>query len=92
MKKSAGALFILILALVVLRPTLRSLAKMGGDKNPGADKNLTSPLSPDMLSGPGKISAAEILLLKQQQLESLKQMVSQDPSRVAQVLKTWVGE
>jgi len=74
-----GALILVALALGVLRPLIRNLAT----------QVLPPPPPPAALTegrGPGPQLAYE------QQVVQARNLVSQDPKRVAQVVKTWVGE
>jgi len=74
-----GALILVALALGVLRPLIRNLAT----------QVLPPPAPPAALTegrGPGPQLAYE------QQVVQARNLVSQDPKRVAQVVKTWVGE
>ncbi len=110
-KKSLGAIFVLILVLTVLRPILRSLAKKAppGPALPqGGNANMLGGMSSTGMSMPNSsmqqnipeqqninvdhLSSAEIARLKNEQLDSLRNMVSQDPARVASVLRNWVGD
>jgi flagellar M-ring protein FliF len=74
-----GALVLVALALGVLRPLIKNLASQA----------LAPPAPPAALTegrGPGPQLAYE------QQVVQARNLVSQDPKRVAQVVKTWVGE
>ena len=74
-----GALVLVALALGVLRPLIKNLAT----------QVVAPPAPPVALSdgrGPGPQLAYE------QQVVQARNLVSQDPKRVAQVVKTWVGE
>lgn len=74
-----GALVLVALALGVLRPLIKNVAT----------QVLAPPPPPVALSegrGPGPQLAYE------QQVVQARNLVSQDPKRVAQVVKTWVGE
>jgi flagellar M-ring protein FliF len=88
-----GALVLLVLALGVLRPMIRNLTAQavvpvpalasesgGGGGNAGGD-------GAAMLAGAGGQP-----LGYEQQLVQAKNMVAQDPKRVAQVVKSWAGE
>jgi flagellar M-ring protein FliF len=81
-----GALVLMALALGVLRPLIKNLA---GNVMP-----------PQALIGagggtelaPGGAASAQPPLAYEQQVVQARNLVSQDPKRVAQVVKTWVGE
>ena len=85
-----GALVLVALALGVLRPLIKNITASlppapalltVGDGAAGAP----SPV-PVLASVPGQPTPYE------QQLVQARTMVAQDPKRVAQVVKTWVGE
>jgi flagellar M-ring protein FliF len=89
-----GALLLLAIALGVLRPMIRNLtaqtmtpalaaaggARTGAGGAAGAGE-----------AGPAAGGAAPTLAYEQQVVQA-KTLVTQDPKRVAQVVKTWVGE
>jgi len=80
-----GALLLLAIALGVLRPMIR---------------NLTAQTVTPALAGAGAVeggsgaaaAAGTPTLAYEQQVVQAKNFVTQDPKRVAQVVKTWVGE
>jgi flagellar M-ring protein FliF len=77
-----GALVLLAIALGVLRPMIR---------------NLTAQAATPALASAGAAGAAPVAigtptLAYEQQVVQAKNFVTQDPKRVAQVVKTWVGE
>lgn len=80
---SLGALVLLAIALGVLRPMIRSL---------------TAHAATPALATAGAANAAPAAaagtptLAYEQQVVQAKNLVTQDPKRVAQVVKTWVGE
>jgi len=83
LKKGGAILIVLLLAFGLLKPLLSKLAskaKPGGEDDEDSSDPTTQILK-----------QAELLKLKQQHLGSLKDLSSQDPSRVAGVLKNWVG-
>lgn len=83
-----GALVLVALALGVLRPLIKNLSTHALSVSPGLlpadgrgqDERLM------MSAAPGQPLAYE------QQLVQARGLVTQDPKRVAQVVKTWVGE
>lgn len=99
-KQAVGAIGVLILIFGVLKPVLRSLAEKGVQSNAmvpavagaqGAGGNAEDQLS---LSGAGQ-QQAQLEGPKagyEQNLETVKGVVNEDPKRVAQVVKNWVGE
>jgi flagellar M-ring protein FliF len=98
-KQAVGAIGVLILIFGVLKPILRSLAEKGVQANAmvpavagaqgggGAEDQLS-------LSGAGT-QQTQLEGPKagyEQHLETAKDVVNEDPKRVAQVVKNWVGE
>lgn len=87
-----GALLLLAIALGVLRPMIRNLTAQTMTPAPalaggGAGASGASPTSGELAqSGGGAPLAYE------QQIAQAKTLVAQDSKRVAQVVKTWVGE
>jgi len=83
-----GALVLVALALGVLRPLIRNLSTHALTASPellpagarAADERATAATAPSQS------------LAYEQQLVQARGLVSQDPKRVAQVVKTWVGE
>ena len=89
-----GALLLLAIALGVLRPMIRNLTAQtmtpalaapgaGGASGPGGATGAAA-TSVHMAGGAP--------LAYEQQIVQAKTLVAQDPKRVAQVVKTWVGE
>jgi flagellar M-ring protein FliF len=84
-----GALVLVALALGVLRPLIKNLST-----------HALSAAAPGLLAADGRaqderpmVSAAPGQpLAYEQQLVQARGLVTQDPKRVAQVVKTWVGE
>jgi len=98
-KQAVGAIGVLILIFGVLKPILRSLAEKGGHTNamvPAVAGAQGGAGSEDQLSLSGAGSQqAQLEGPKagyEQNLETAKGVVSEDPKRVAQVVKNWVGE
>jgi flagellar M-ring protein FliF len=82
-----GALVLVALALGVLRPLIKNLSTHALSVSPGllpADGRGQD--ERPMMTAPGQPLAYE------QQLVQARGLVTQDPKRVAQVVKTWVGE
>jgi flagellar M-ring protein FliF len=101
-KQAAGAFGLLIVVFGVLKPVMRSLAEKGqqsaqqqaalaaaaaggGDVNAEGQDQLS-------LSGGAPQLAAPQANSYEQTLETAKGVVNEDPKRVAQVVKNWVGE
>lgn len=82
-----GALLLLAIALGVLRPMIRNLTAqtMTPALAAAGDARASE-------SGAGAAGGAAPTLAYEQQVVQAKTMVTQDPKRVAQVVKTWVGE
>lgn len=91
-KQVAGGVIALLLALLVLKPVMRSLAEKGKivhaslppppPELPADHLSLAGPQQMAQLPGPN---------MHEQQLNMAKSMAAQDPKRVAQVVKSWVG-
>jgi flagellar M-ring protein FliF len=82
-----GALLLLAIALGVLRPMIRNLTAqtMTPALAAAGDARASE-------SGAGAAGGAAPPLAYEQQVVQAKTLVTQDPKRVAQVVKTWVGE
>lgn len=100
MKQVLAGLVILVLVLGLLRPTLKNLSGAGrserigefggegGDELPGigSDSDLREALSgQDELLLPGATDSYD------RQLNALKGLITEDPARVAQVMRQWVN-
>lgn len=108
LKQVAGGLFVLILVLGVLRPVLRNLSSgvktvpalndasadegNAGQRSGMADEllhtepSVTLSASGDAAMLPNPAGSFE------QQLDSIKTLIADDPDRVAQVIKKWVAD
>ncbi|NOY66541.1 MAG: flagellar basal body M-ring protein FliF [Gammaproteobacteria bacterium] len=90
-KQSLGGLVVLILIFGVLRPVMKSLTAKGANEqqtfNPA-----TGDVGDDQLQltggQPAQLGAPDTA---ENQLAAAKAVVTQDPARVAQVVKTWVA-
>jgi len=102
-KMLVGLAAILALILGVLRPVMRSLAAVNGPALPSpsllpveeedAQLEYDSEGRPIALDGPTALEPKALTRQQQtydQQLAHARGMVSEDPARVAQVLRTWV--
>ncbi|HYL70913.1 MAG TPA: flagellar basal-body MS-ring/collar protein FliF [Candidatus Dormibacteraeota bacterium] len=78
----AGALILIVLVLAVLRPLVRALIG-----SPRAQRALAA-AAPALTAQP----AAATVVNHEQQLAQARTLVSQDPKRVAQVVREWVAE
>ncbi len=99
-KQAVGALGLLIVVFGVLKPVMRSLAEKGarsmqaGAMVPAAGAaGEAGGMGEDQLSLTGATPQLEAPRLGyEQQLDVAKNVVSEDPKRVAQVVRNWVGE
>lgn len=100
-KQAVGALGFLLVVFVVLKPVMRSLAEKGVRTMPAtalatAGGGAASAGGEDQLSLSG--ANAQRAQLEgprrgyEQQLETARAVVAEDPKRVAQVVKNWVAE
>ncbi len=95
-KQAVGALGVLILIFGLLKPILRSLAEKGVHANAMIPATAGAAGGEDQLSLSG--ASAQQAQLEgpkagyEQNLETAKGVVTEDPKRVAQVVKNWVGE
>lgn len=88
-RQGFGGLMVLALILVVLRPLLRNImspARHAAAALPGAE------LGEERLSLGGASTAGALPGPYEQKIAAARSAVSQDPKRVAQVVKTWLGE
>ncbi len=103
-KLLVGLIALLVLVFSVLRPMLRSLLgvppkadKKGKDKDgkQGQIQQVT-PMSMAAVAGPALAAAADgsvaAPLDYDGQIAAARALVTQDPARVAQLVKTWVGD
>ncbi|MFV8571401.1 flagellar basal-body MS-ring/collar protein FliF [Marinobacter sp. SBS5] len=100
MKQVLAGLVILILVLGLLRPTLKALSG-GGQRDRGLGSNGDDYGSLDGIEGDralqNAMSSQDDLLLPgatdsyDRQLNALKGLIAEDPSRVAQVMRQWVN-
>jgi flagellar M-ring protein FliF len=94
-----GTIVAIVLILVVVRPLMKSIMTpargaargpgLPGTAAPGANEQLAAPASAPALGGPNTATGAP--LDYEQQIAAAKTLVSQDPKRVAQVVKNWVA-
>jgi flagellar M-ring protein FliF len=84
-----GALVLIALALGVLRPLIKNLAHHAISAAP--PQLLTAGASHGDDERPAHSSQGPALAYEQQVVQA-RSLVTQDPKRVAQVVKTWVGE
>jgi flagellar M-ring protein FliF len=89
----AGLIVVLVLVLTVLRPLVKTLITPMRLAPAGAAPALP-PGAPGAAAGalpPGQREAVAPSISHEQQLTQARSMVNQDPKRVAQVVRGWVG-
>jgi flagellar M-ring protein FliF len=87
----AGLIALLVLVFAVLKPLMRSLLTHGRSFSPMQSLAAEGPQE----AGPRSVeSSAQAVtpLAYEQQLAQARTLVGQDPKRVAQVVRTWVGQ
>lgn len=102
-RQGLGALVVLLIALLVVRPMLKSLMSPAAapqtvdavletmaERRAMAGGELTGHVADDRLSL-GTSPAPEVPKIYEQKLEIAKAAVAQDPKRVAQLVKNWIG-
>jgi len=96
-KTILAVIMVLVLALTVVRPLLRSLAEKGA--SPRREEKLGHLALPDGAMGEDQLSVGQQALpgppkdnkQYETQLESARNAVREDPKRVAQLMKTWIA-
>ncbi|OOZ42124.1 flagellar M-ring protein FliF [Solemya pervernicosa gill symbiont] len=101
-KQGVGAIAVLLLIFVVLKPMMRNLVDKGAEiakaqadaMRPALAAGMDGDLSGDQLSltGGAQPQLGGPKLSYDEKLGSVRGMVTQDPKLVAQVVKTWVGD
>ncbi|AMN46598.1 flagellar M-ring protein FliF [Steroidobacter denitrificans] len=89
-KLLAGLLVLLVLVLAVLRPLVRGL--LDPPRAPQASAPLPAPTD---AGAPAQGAQGELVdrsIGYEERIEQARALVNQDPARVAQVVKTWVGK
>jgi flagellar M-ring protein FliF len=94
-RQAGGAVLVLALIMFVLRPTLRNLMATPLRATPqaalpGADEGMRAPAD-DRLALSADPAALPALAYENK-LQTARNAVAQDPKRVAQVVKNWVGQ
>jgi flagellar M-ring protein FliF len=88
-KQIVGAALVLLVALLVLRPLMKSLTKAPARLGSRAD---AGDLAGDRVSLSGKAeNAIKLSPSFEQQIAAARTLVGQDPKRAAQVVKDWVA-
>jgi len=101
-KQAAGALGLLLVVFGVLKPVMRSLAEKGADSLRGGAMVPAAVAAGGARAGEDQLSLSGAnpqqaqlegpRLGYEQHLETAKSVVTEDPKRVAQVVKNWVAE
>jgi flagellar M-ring protein FliF len=87
-----GALVLVVLALGVLRPLIKNLASHAVSQAPPQLLAAGTGSDGEARTGAAGAAASSPALAYEQQIVQARSLVGQDPKRVAQVVKTWVGE
>jgi flagellar M-ring protein FliF len=89
----AGLVIVLVLVLTVLRPLVKTLITPIRFAPAGGAQALPTPGAPAGTAAlpPGQREAAVNVVSHEQQLTQARSMVNQDPKRVAQLVRGWVG-
>jgi flagellar M-ring protein FliF len=86
-KQLFGAVLVLIVAFLVLRPLMKSLTRPQAPSG-----GMLSNLTPDQMNiSRGGAGAAQMAPSFEQQVAAARNLVGQDPKRAAQVVKEWVA-
>ena len=85
-KQIVGAVLVLVVAFLVLRPLMKSLTKPGRS-SAGASEDIEG----DRLSLSGQGKPIKLSPSFEQQIAAARTLVGQDPRRAAQVVKEWVS-
>jgi len=88
-RQGLGGVVLLVLILAVLRPLLKTLMAPPRRVALGGEAPLQAELLGDQLSLGGSAKTSPPY---EQKLAIARGAVNQDPKRVAQVVKTWLGE
>jgi flagellar M-ring protein FliF len=95
-----GTVVAIVLLLVVVRPLMKSImtpARAGGSPNlpggavAGANEQLAAPAPTNAPALGAPKAATSASMQYEDQVAAARALVSQDPKRVAQVVKNWVG-
>jgi flagellar M-ring protein FliF len=86
-----GALVLIALALGVLRPLIKNLGSMSAGGGAPV-RQLTAQEQQSANEAAPESAPAPANLAYEQQIVNARNLVAQDPKRVAQVVKTWVAE
>ncbi|MGH8289758.1 MAG: flagellar basal-body MS-ring/collar protein FliF [Steroidobacteraceae bacterium] len=91
----AGLVVVLVLVLSVLRPLVRTLItpmRLAAPSASGGQALAAAPGGAAAAALPSGKDAAATALTHEQQLTQARTLVNQDPKRVAQVVRGWVGK
>src|SRR5271169_5859647 len=87
-KQIVGAVLLLVVAFLVLRPLMKSLTKPGARSGASAEGD---ELDGDRVSLSGQGKPIKLSPSFEQQIAAARTLVGQDPRRAAQVVKDWVS-
>ncbi len=92
-KQALGAVLVLVVAFIVLRPLMKSLTRAaGGGARDAATPAEAVDLDGDRVSIGGKREPAiKLAPSLEQQIAAARTLVGQDPKRAAQIVKEWVS-
>ncbi len=96
MKQVGAGLFLLILVFGVLRPILKNLASVGNPDQAGGEGGELAGIEDSGFGDDEELGVDDSALLPgpnesyDRQLDAIRSLVSNDPGRVAQVIKQWV--
>jgi len=92
-KQVLGGLGVLLLFFGVLKPVMRSLAERGQQEQATLAAALEqAQQQQEALAAPAGANGLPAPPAYENQIDTAKQMVAEDPKRVAQLMKTWVNE
>jgi flagellar M-ring protein FliF len=86
-KQIVGAVLVLVVAFLVLRPLMKSLTKPTGRLSAASVEEIDA----DRVSLSGQGKAIKLAPSFEQQIAAARTLVGQDPRRAAQVVKDWVS-
>jgi flagellar M-ring protein FliF len=88
-KQIVGAALVLVVALLILRPLMKSVTKSAPRRIAGSGG--AADIEGDRVSLSGQSNAIKLAPSFEQQIAAARTLVGQDPRRAAQVVKDWVS-
>lgn len=88
----AGAIIVIILMLAVVRPLVRSLAAAPRLALAAPALQSAAPTEELPVAEAGRLAGQASAIAYEQQVAQARSLVTQDPKRVARVVKNWVGK